>query len=465
MQHLGLRIRVFLFFGLIVVGSLLALVGAATLGYRQLGDPDAFSAFVTTTALAAFCITGLTILVWLLFDENVSKPIDVLAAHLRVGSENASVGAIDEDVAKYLGDLAPAASAIRGKLRRGQQATEKTIAQETDRLRTQRSQLLRILSDIPVAVLVARADHQIVLYDGQAAELMESECPARLGGSVFDYLEPDGINLALQELQKSGELRREIQPKGLSGTQFNGHVRRFEDDAGYMLMLEPLRPDAARPLVFDLDLLTKSSGDRIEETPLRDLSYVVFDCETTGLNPDTDEVIQIGAVRVVNGKIVDGEAYDRLVNPGRPIPASSTKVHHIDDAAVANAPAFRDVCTGFHQFAQNAILLAHNAPFDMSFLRRESERAGYEFDNPVLDTVHLSAIVFGGAQEHTLDALCLRLGITIPEVVRHTGLGDAIATARAFVAMLPILEARGLDTYGAVRAEAQKHQRILKLES
>ena len=125
MQHLGLRIRVFLFFGLIVVGSLLALVGAATLGYRQLGDPDAFSAFVTTTALAAFCITGLTILVWLLFDENVSKPIDVLAAHLRVGSENASVGAIDEDVAKYLGDLAPAASAIRGKLRRGQQANPK----------------------------------------------------------------------------------------------------------------------------------------------------------------------------------------------------------------------------------------------------------------------------------------------------------------------------------------------------
>jgi DNA polymerase-3 subunit epsilon len=90
--------------------------------------------------------------------------------------------------------------------------------------------------------------------------------------------------------------------------------------------------------------------------------------------------------------------------------------------------------------------------------------SGLSFDNPILDTVHLSAVVFGGSEEHTLDALCERLDITIPSEVRHSALGDAIATARAFVGVLPILEARGLATFGEVLEEMRKHQRILKVE-
>ena len=462
---MGLRGRIFLFFCFIAGASLLAMGAASFVGYRQLADPDAASAFISVLLIAGFGVTGIVLLVWLLFDEHVSKPIEALAADLRVSSHGLMPDRSDTKAARYLGDLAPAAAALRDKLRDGRQSTAATVAEETNRLRTQRAQLLRILSDIPVAVIVARNDHQIVLYDGQAAELMENECPARLGGSVFDYIEDTAVLSTLTAMKENHELRREIFPKGRSGAQFSGHLRRFEDEAGYMLMLEPLRPDAARPLVFDLDMLGKEPAPADTDTLLRDLNFVVFDCETTGLDPEKDAVVQIGAVRVVNGKIVDGEAFDALVHPGRPIPASSTRVHGIDDETVAHCPSFDAVCRRFHQFAQNAVLLAHNAPFDMAFIRRESGKAGYEFDNSVLDTVHLSAIVFGGSQEHTLDALCQRLGVTLHDDVRHTGLGDAMATAQAFVAMIPILEARGLSTFGSVRAEALKHQRILKVET
>jgi DNA polymerase-3 subunit epsilon len=230
-------------------------------------------------------------------------------------------------------------------------------------------------------------------------------------------------------------------------------------------MLEPLTPDAARPLVYDFDLLDKQAPSALDDAPLRDLTFVVFDSETTGLNPAKDEVVQLGAVRVVNGKIVDGETFDTLVNPGIPIPPGATRVHHIDDAMVASAPRFDTVCKSFHRFADKAVLIAHNAPFDMAFLRREGNRSGLTFEHPILDTVHLSAVVFGASAEHTLDALCQRLDVTIPAEMRHTALGDALATAQALVGMLPILEARGIGTFGQLRAEVQKHSRILTVEA
>ena len=324
--------------------------------------------------------------------------------------------------------------------------------------------MLRILSDLPVAVIVATQDHQIVLYDGQAADLMEQEAPARLNGSVFDYLDEGSIRAILAEMQESGLSRRQVAIKGRSGAIYSGHLRQFEGQTGYTLMLQPLEPDAARPLVYDFDLLEKDRPTDPRDTPLRDLTFVVFDTETTGLDPEKDAVVQIGAVRIVNGKIVPGEVFEELVNPGRAIPATSTKVHGISDTMVAQAPPFDQICPAFHQFACDAVVVAHNAPFDMTFLHREAKICGIEFDNPVLDTVHLSAVVFGGSAEHTLDAICDRLRIDIPVDLRHTALGDAVATAKALVAMIPVLEARGLSTFGEIRAEIKKHSRILEVQ-
>jgi DNA polymerase-3 subunit epsilon len=465
MQNLSLRLRVFLFFCLLALGGVMAIGLGLFIGYRQMGNASALSPFVTAGVIGGIGLMGLVAGVWLLFDENVAKPIEALAAGARVRAHADVRGDIEAEQAKYLGDLAPAVAAIHKRLNAESRASQEAVVQRTARLEAQRAQLLQILSDLPMAVIVARQDHQIVLYDGQAADLMERECPARLGGSVFDYLNRASITEALATLDDRQAQRKAITVKGCSGALYNGHIRQFGGNAGYTLMLETLSPDAARPLVYDFDLLDKEPNPDMNRCALRDLTFVVFDSETTGLDPRTDDVVQLGAVRIINGRIVEGEAFDTLVNPGRPIPHGSTKVHGVSDALVADAPCFDHVCRAFHKYSENAVIIAHNAPFDMAFLRRQTQGSEIAFDHPVLDTVHLSAVVFGGAAEHTLDALCQRLDVHIPPEVRHTALGDALATAKALVAMIPILEARGLHTFEEVRAEVQKHKRILTVDA
>ncbi len=224
------------------------------------------------------------------------------------------------------------------------------------------------------------------------------------------------------------------------------------------------RPEpVSRRVVYDFDLLFKPAAVALSDTPLDDLAYVVFDTETTGLLPrEGDEIVQIAALRLVNGRRVAGEVYDTLVDPGRAIPPKATEVHGISDAMVVGAPDVPTALQRFHGFAEGAVLIAHNAPFDMEFLRRRETEIGRKFENPILDTVLLSAVVYGQTESHSLDALTHRLGITIPEEARHTALGDTVATAEAFLKLLPILKGKGLTTFGDVLAEVRKHGRLLE---
>lgn len=218
-----------------------------------------------------------------------------------------------------------------------------------------------------------------------------------------------------------------------------------------------------RRVVYDFDLLSRERGDRLADLPLDRLTYVVFDTETTGLLPSQgDEIVQIAAVRLVNGRRVAGEVFDTLVNPGRPVPPRSTDVHGITDAMVASAPPIAEVGRMFHRFAEGSVLVAHNAPFDMEFLRRHEAEIGQVFDHAILDTVLLSAVVFGQSEAHSLDALTERLGITIPEEARHTAIGDTVATADAFLKLVQLLKGRGIVTFGDVLDEVRKHGRLLK---
>ena len=227
-------------------------------------------------------------------------------------------------------------------------------------------------------------------------------------------------------------------------------------------LAEPRQAGPTRVVMYDFDLLNAAIPEDLAKAPLKSLSFVIFDTETTGLNPQVDEICQIAAVRLVNGKITRNERFDMLVNPGRRIPAAATDVHHITNEMVEGAPDVAEALSRFHAFAAGSVLVAHNAPFDMSFLRRREGEIGKRFDQPILDTVLCSAILYGQSAEHTLDALCDRLHIRIPDTARHTAIGDAIGTAEAFRKMIPMLEAAELPNLGALIKAFDRHSRLIE---
>ncbi|EEX11107.1 DNA polymerase III, epsilon subunit [Ruegeria lacuscaerulensis ITI-1157] len=466
LTRLSLRLRIFLFFCLLAAGGIAITVIALWLGLRRADPADMTSAFVFSGLLISFGFLGLVAGVWLLFDDNVAKPIERLSAQLRARAHAGVDTDLDLQAARYLGDLAPAAASLAERLASTAMSTAEAVAAETAHLASEKERLTALLSEIPVAMLLAGPNHQIVLYDAQAAEVLAQIAHPRLNASLFDYLERKPLLDAYEKLSKTG-MDVYCTLASVDGRQtYTARMKPLGDAPGYMLIFEDsvarIPPEAARPLVYDFDLLDTPGDEAFENRALSQLCFVVFDTETTGLLPHKDEIVQIGAVRVVKGRIVEGEQFDTLVNPGIPIPPASTRVHKVSDRMVQDAPDIITAGRQFHHFARDAVIVAHNAPFDMAFLRRHAKRMEVEWDHPILDTVLLSAVLFGASETHTLDALCDRLGIEIPETLRHTALGDAVATAEALVRMLPMLQARGMKTFGDVIAETRKHGRLLE---
>jgi DNA polymerase-3 subunit epsilon len=208
-----------------------------------------------------------------------------------------------------------------------------------------------------------------------------------------------------------------------------------------MRLATPKRP--ARPEFYDFDLLHRPlPTGAMAERPLRQVSYVVFDVETTGLRPsEGDEVVALAGVRVVNGRVLTMETFDRLVNPGRSIPAESTCFHRITDGMVKDSPPFRVVLPQFRSFAADAVLVAHNAAFDLTFVNRAAQECGICFDQPVVDTLLLSAYLDPDEPDHSLDGIAARLGLTFTQ--RHSALSDCLVTAAILVRLIERLEERG----------------------
>lgn len=212
----------------------------------------------------------------------------------------------------------------------------------------------------------------------------------------------------------------------------------------------------SRPEYYDFDLFKATEQTRsLDDRRLVDLVYTVFDTETTGLAPaQGDEIIQIGAARIVNGKLLRQESFEQLVDPQRSIPAASIPIHGIQPAMVVGQPKIGEVLPAFHAFAQDTVLVAHNAAFDMRFLQLKEKSTGVVFDQPVLDTLLLSAVIHPNQDSHRLEAIAERFDV--PVIGRHTAMGDAMVTAEIFIKLIPLLAQQGIHTLGQAREAAQK---------
>jgi DNA polymerase-3 subunit epsilon len=214
-------------------------------------------------------------------------------------------------------------------------------------------------------------------------------------------------------------------------------------------------PDS-RPEFYDFDLFQSAVlSPELDERPLTELVYTVFDTETTGLDPHGgDEIISIGAVRVVNGRLLRTEQFDQLVNPQRTLPWESVKFHGIRPEMLIDQPTIAQVLPRFHQFAEETVLVGHNVAFDMRMLQIKEAVTHIRFTNPILDTMLLSDTVHPAHRGHGLQAVAERLGVRI--MGRHTAIGDAVATAEVFLRLIPLLAAQGIRTLKEARSASQK---------
>ncbi len=196
---------------------------------------------------------------------------------------------------------------------------------------------------------------------------------------------------------------------------------------------------------------TKSSA-----TPLVAIDAVVLDTETTGLDPAKARIVQIGAVRIRQGKLVADERFDVLVNPHVPIPPATTAVHHIDDSMVADARSFEEIRPDLEAFTDGSIIIGHSIGFDLAILRREYLRTDRDWRQPrSLDTRLLAQIANRALPDFSLDMIASWLDVDITD--RHTALGDALATAKVFLSLIPRLRVEDIRTV----AEAENSCRQL----
>jgi CBS domain-containing protein len=191
--------------------------------------------------------------------------------------------------------------------------------------------------------------------------------------------------------------------------------------------------------------------------PLLSLDAVVIDTETTGLDPRKARVIELAGVRLSAGKRVADAPFRQLLRPaGETISPETTRIHGIDDAAVAGAPVFAEVWPDFNAFLNGSLMIGHTVGFDLAVLKRECDLAGLPWSRPrTLDTRLLAQIVAPELAGYTLEKLADWLGIDAAD--RHSALGDAITTARIFLALVPKLREHGIRTV----AEAERACRAL----
>ena len=181
-------------------------------------------------------------------------------------------------------------------------------------------------------------------------------------------------------------------------------------------------------------IVINSMGQNFNDT------FVVFDLETTGFSAEVDRIIEIGAVKIKNGEIVDN--FSKFVNPKIPIPFGIEKLTGINDSMVMEAEPIEKILPEFLEFCGDAVMVAHNAGFDTSFIINNAERLGIKYDPTIMDTVLLAQFVIPNLHNYKLDTLCKHLAVSLEN--HHRAVDDAQATAYIYLKMVKMLEERDI---------------------
>ncbi len=199
-------------------------------------------------------------------------------------------------------------------------------------------------------------------------------------------------------------------------------------------------------------LVTNSRGQSFRD------SYVVFDIETTGFSAVSDEIIEIGAVRVEGGEVKDH--YSTFLHPGRPIPPRITELTGITDDMVAGSPSLETVLPDFLRFCQGSCLVAHNAEFDVGFLEEKAEKLGIPVDFTVLDTLQMARLLLKDLHRFKLNTICKHLGIK--QEHHHRAVDDARVTAEIFLRFLSMLEEEGVHDTDALNEMGRVSDELIR---
>jgi DNA polymerase-3 subunit epsilon len=444
--------------GLAVVAALGASIGLVVTG--AVGPDLLVLLLVVDLAL----ILSALALAWAWVQLRVERPVRRLVDDLHLIAFGNPEHRCSVEPGHALGSLPESVDSLAAEFMRARTEMAKAMATAGSRAERSRARMEAILRDLSEGVVVCTPQHRVVLFNDAAAAMLSGGHGLGLNRSITELVAQQPLRDALSRLYRQHEARAPRQTAEFRCDPVDGGPLRARMQlvlephrgiSGYVLCLDAGATQVAlpdiedRPAYYDFDLF-----DAVEDRGLRDITLsrldcVVFDTETTGLRPSRgDRIVQLAGVRVVNGRPCPGEVFDRLTNPGIPIPAASTRIHGITDEMVRDAPPVAEAVREFHRWVDGHVLVAHNAAFDMRFLELQEPESGVDFHQPVLDTLLLSLLLTPEHQDHTLDAIIGRLGVDTARLERHRALGDALVTAEVYARMLAPLAARDIQTLG-----------------
>jgi DNA polymerase-3 subunit epsilon len=318
-----------------------------------------------------------------------------------------------------------------------------------------------VLNAIPDGVVVVTPEGLISLVNAAGRPLFGPR-ESVIGTSIYEILSRHSLSHALALARDSD--------KPVSATlhtvwedAIHATVARIGTD-GSALLRFPATEAAAVTLEHDL-LLHDRPAQLIPVTPqtaIADLPAMAIDTETTGLDPQRDRVISIGAVRLHGARLFRSWTLNLLVNPGRSIPTRTIPIHGISNSMVAGAPTFERIAARLLEQTDGLVLVGHRVDFDIGILRAELRRCGHDWQpGASLDVMLLYAGLFPDRRSLLLDDIAADLGV--PVIGRHSALGDALTTGEIFARLAATLTERGLTTLESAQALQEKAARRLGL--